>query len=43
MAPIEPISTNNNALDDYLNANVLEGLEPDLLDFLPATCVTTRI
>jgi ATP/maltotriose-dependent transcriptional regulator MalT len=33
----------HEAIDDYLTANVLNSLEPDLLDFLLSTCITTQI
>jgi ATP/maltotriose-dependent transcriptional regulator MalT len=33
----------HEAIDDYLTSNVLNSLEPDLLDFLLSTCVTKQI
>ncbi|ORB56609.1 MULTISPECIES: AAA family ATPase [Mycobacterium] len=33
----------HEAIDDYLASNVLNSLEPDLLDFLMSTCVTNQI
>ncbi|KZS54402.1 hypothetical protein A4G26_18400 [Mycobacterium kansasii] len=33
----------HEAIDDYLAANILNSLEPDLLNFLMSTCVTTQI
>ena len=33
----------HEAIDDYLASNVLNSLEPDLLDFLLSTCITKQI
>ncbi|WP_188112906.1 AAA family ATPase [Mycobacterium simiae] len=33
----------HEAIDDYLASNVLDSLEPDLLDFLLSTCITKQI
>jgi ATP/maltotriose-dependent transcriptional regulator MalT len=33
----------HEAIDDYLTSNVLNSLEPDLLDFLLSTCITKQI
>jgi serine/threonine-protein kinase/serine/threonine-protein kinase PknK len=42
-ALIEHLCGHNEALGEYLASNVLDGLEPDLLDFLLATCITKQI
>lgn len=42
-ALIAHLSGRNEALGEYLAANVLDSLEPDLLDFLLATCITKQI
>jgi ATP/maltotriose-dependent transcriptional regulator MalT len=33
----------HEAIDDYLTSNVLNSLEPDILDFLLSTCITKQI
>ncbi|WP_172652673.1 hypothetical protein [Rhodococcus opacus] len=40
---ISHMSGRHHALGEYLAENVLDNLEPDMLDFLLATCVTDRI
>ncbi|HXL60138.1 MAG TPA: protein kinase, partial [Mycobacterium sp.] len=42
-AIIEHLSGCNEALGEYLASNVLDSLEPDLLDFLLATCIPKQI
>jgi ATP/maltotriose-dependent transcriptional regulator MalT len=45
-ALIENLSGRNEAheaISDYLASNVLDSLEPDLLDFLLSTCITKQI
>ncbi|MFZ3348174.1 protein kinase domain-containing protein [Mycobacterium sp.] len=42
-ALIEHLSGQNEAIGDYLASNVLDRLEPDLLDFLLSTCFTKQI
>jgi ATP/maltotriose-dependent transcriptional regulator MalT len=42
-ALIERLSGRDEAIGEYLASNVLDSLEPDLLDFLLATCVTKQI
>ncbi len=42
-ALIEHLSGRNEALGEYLASNVLDSLEPDLLDFLLATCIPKQI
>jgi serine/threonine-protein kinase/serine/threonine-protein kinase PknK len=42
-ALIESLSGRHKAIGDYLASNVLDNLEPDLLDFLLSTCVTKQI
>jgi ATP/maltotriose-dependent transcriptional regulator MalT len=42
-ALIEHLSGRDKALGDYLASNVLDSLEPELLDFLLSTCVTKQI
>ena len=42
-ALIEHLSGRDEALGEYLASNVLDSLEPDLLDFLLATCVPKQI
>jgi serine/threonine-protein kinase/serine/threonine-protein kinase PknK len=42
-ALIEHLSGRNEALGEYLASNVLDRLEPDLLDFLLATCIPKQI
>jgi serine/threonine-protein kinase PknK len=37
------LSGRNEALGEYLASNVLDSLEPDLLDFLLATCIPKQI
>ena len=40
---IEHLSGRDEALGEYLASNVLDSLEPDLLDFLLSTCITKQI
>jgi ATP/maltotriose-dependent transcriptional regulator MalT/serine/threonine protein kinase len=42
-ALIEHLCGRNEALGEYLASNVLDSLEPDLLDFLLATCITKQV
>jgi ATP/maltotriose-dependent transcriptional regulator MalT len=42
-ALIEHLSGRNEALGEYLASNVLDSLEPDVLDFLLATCIPKQI
>jgi serine/threonine-protein kinase/serine/threonine-protein kinase PknK len=42
-ALIEHLSGRDEALGEYLASNVLDSLEPDMLDFLLATCVPKQI
>ncbi|MBO0864887.1 MAG: protein kinase, partial [Mycobacterium sp.] len=42
-ALIENLSGRHKAIGEYLSSNVLDTLEPDLLDFLLSTCVTKQI
>jgi serine/threonine-protein kinase PknK len=42
-ALIEHLSGRDEALGEYLAANVLDSLEPDLLDFLLSTCIPRQI
>ena len=42
-ALIEHLSGRDEALGEYLASNVLDSLEPDLLDFLLSTCITKQI
>jgi len=42
-ALIERLSGRDEALGEYLASNVLDSLEPDLLDFLLATCIPKQI
>jgi serine/threonine-protein kinase/serine/threonine-protein kinase PknK len=42
-ALIQTLSGRHQAIGEYLAANVLDSLEPDLLDFLLATCMTKQI
>ncbi|GAB4927940.1 serine/threonine-protein kinase PknK [Mycobacterium kiyosense] len=42
-ALIEHLSGRDKAIGEYLASNVLGSLEPELLDFLLATCVTKQI
>jgi ATP/maltotriose-dependent transcriptional regulator MalT len=42
-ALIEHISGRDKAIGEYLASNVLDSLEPDLLDFLLSTCITKQI
>jgi ATP/maltotriose-dependent transcriptional regulator MalT len=42
-ALIENLSGRHKAIGDYLASNVLDSLEPDLLDFLLSTCITKQI
>jgi ATP/maltotriose-dependent transcriptional regulator MalT len=42
-ALIEHLSGRDEALGEYLASNVLDSLEPDLLEFLLATCVPRQI
>lgn len=42
-ALIENLSGRHKAIGEYLASNVLDTLEPDLLDFLLSTCVTKQI
>ena len=40
---IQNLSGRHKAIGEYLAANVLDSLEPDLLDFLLSTCMTKQI
>ena len=40
---IEHLSGRDEAIGEYLASNVLDSLEPELLDFLLATCITKQI
>lgn len=40
---IKQLSGRHKAIGEYLAANVLDRLEPDLLDFLLSTCITNQI
>jgi ATP/maltotriose-dependent transcriptional regulator MalT len=42
-ALIERLSGRDEALGEYLASNVLDSLEPDLLDFLLSTCIPKQI
>jgi ATP/maltotriose-dependent transcriptional regulator MalT len=42
-ALIKHLSGRHKAIGDYLASNVLDSLEPDLLDFLLATCIPKQI
>jgi serine/threonine-protein kinase/serine/threonine-protein kinase PknK len=42
-ALIQNLSGRHKAIGEYLASNVLDSLEPDLLDFLLSTCVTKQI
>jgi serine/threonine-protein kinase/serine/threonine-protein kinase PknK len=42
-ALIEHLSGRDKAIGEYLASNVLDNLEPDLLDFLLATCIPRQI
>ena len=42
-ALIEHLSGRDEAIGEYLASNVLDSLEPDLLDFLLATCIPKQI
>jgi ATP/maltotriose-dependent transcriptional regulator MalT len=42
-ALIQNLSGRHKAIGEYLASNVLESLEPDLLDFLLSTCITKQI
>jgi serine/threonine-protein kinase/serine/threonine-protein kinase PknK len=42
-ALIEHLSGRDKAIGEYLASNVLDSLEPDLLDFLLSTCITKQI
>jgi serine/threonine-protein kinase PknK len=42
-ALIENLSGRHKAIGEYLASNVLDSLEPDLLDFLLSTCITKQI
>ncbi|HXY65958.1 MAG TPA: protein kinase [Mycobacterium sp.] len=42
-ALIENLSGRHKAIGEYLASNVLDTLEPDLLDFLLSTCITEQI
>jgi len=42
-ALIQNLSGRHKAIGEYLASNVLESLEPDLLDFLQSTCITKQI
>jgi ATP/maltotriose-dependent transcriptional regulator MalT len=42
-ALIENLSGRHKAIGEYLASNVLDALEPDLLDFLLSTCITKQI
>jgi ATP/maltotriose-dependent transcriptional regulator MalT len=42
-ALIEHLSGRDKALGEYLASNVLDSLEPDLLDFLLSTCIPKQI
>lgn len=37
------LSGSDKAIGDYLTSNVLDSLEPDLVEFLTATCITKQI
>jgi serine/threonine-protein kinase PknK len=41
-ALIENLSGRHRAIGDYLASNVLDSLQPDLLDFLLSTCITKQ-
>ena len=40
---IQNLSGRHKAIGEYLASNVLDSLEPDLLDFLLSTCITKQI
>jgi serine/threonine-protein kinase/serine/threonine-protein kinase PknK len=40
---IENLSGRHKAIGEYLASNVLDNLEPDLLDFLLSTCITKQV
>jgi serine/threonine-protein kinase PknK len=42
-ALIENLSGRHKAIGEYLASNVLDNLEPDLLDFLLSTCITKQV
>jgi ATP/maltotriose-dependent transcriptional regulator MalT len=42
-ALIEHLSGRHKAIGEYLASNVLDSLEPELLDFLLSTCIPTQI
>jgi serine/threonine-protein kinase/serine/threonine-protein kinase PknK len=42
-ALVEHLSGRDKAIGEYLASNVLDSLEPDLLDFLLSTCITRQI
>src|ERR1700758_5455740 len=42
-ALIENLSGRHRAIGEYLASNVLDSIEPDLLDFLLSTCITKQI
>ncbi len=42
-ALIQSLSGRHKAIGEYLASNVLDSLEPDLLDFLLSTCITKQI
>jgi serine/threonine-protein kinase/serine/threonine-protein kinase PknK len=42
-ALIEHLSGRDKAIGEYLASNVMDSLEPDLLDFLLSTCITKQI
>jgi ATP/maltotriose-dependent transcriptional regulator MalT len=42
-ALIQNLSGRHKAIGEYLASNVLDSLEPDLLDFLLSTCITKQI
>jgi ATP/maltotriose-dependent transcriptional regulator MalT len=42
-ALIQNLSGRHKAIGEYLASNVLDSLEPDLLDFLMSTCITKQI
>src|SRR4029077_18060165 len=42
-ALIQNLSGRHKAIGEYLASNVLDSLEPDLLDFLQSTCITKQI
>jgi ATP/maltotriose-dependent transcriptional regulator MalT len=42
-ALIKHLSGRDKAIGEYLASNVLDSLEPDLLDFLLSTCIPTQI